>query len=211
MSFRNRCQIAGAEGIIQLSVPLERGRDQKTIIKDVRIADRQDWQGQHWKTIVSCYNRSPWFEFYQDELGELYKKRFTFLLDWDLATFEWSIRTLGIPLKISLTEAFRKDYEEKEWLDRRGDLRPQVIGKLQTSLATAATHPAAAPVRPATDLPAPATAPASPVAPTALPPAPDPPVKYRQVFEERTGFLPGLSILDLLFCEGRNARSLLEG
>jgi hypothetical protein len=190
MSFRNRCQIAGAEGIIQLSVPLERGRDQKTIIKDVRIAGRQDWQGQHWKTIVSCYNRSPWFEFYQDGLGELYKKRFTFLLDWDLATFEWSVRTLGIPLKISLTDVFRKDYAGEEWLDRRGELRPQVINKLQASPLNATTDP-------------PATG-------TTLTPDPGPPIKYRQVFEERTGFLPGLSILDLLFCEGRNARTLLE-
>ena len=63
MTFRNRCQLAGADGIIQLSIPLEHGRDQRTIMKEVRIAGRQDWQGQHWKTIVSCYNRSPWFEF----------------------------------------------------------------------------------------------------------------------------------------------------
>ena len=34
-------------------------------------------------------------------------------------------------------------------------------------------------------------------------------IKYRQVFEERTGFLPNLSVLDLLFCEGKNAKDLL--
>lgn len=28
--------------------------------------------------------------------------------------------------------------------------------------------------------------------------------KYHQVFEDRNGFLPNLSILDLLFCEGKN-------
>jgi len=35
------------------------------------------------------------------------------------------------------------------------------------------------------------------------------PVVYRQVFEEVTGFIPHLSILDLLFCEGQRAISLL--
>lgn len=30
-------------------------------------------------------------------------------------------------------------------------------------------------------------------------------IRYAQVFEERTGFIPGLSILDLLFCEGPGA------
>jgi WbqC-like protein family len=29
--------------------------------------------------------------------------------------------------------------------------------------------------------------------------------RYVQVFEERTGFIPGLSILDLLFCVGKEA------
>jgi hypothetical protein len=34
--------------------------------------------------------------------------------------------------------------------------------------------------------------------------------KYPQVFEDRYGFQPNLSILDLLFCEGPNARNLIE-
>lgn len=34
---------------------------------------------------------------------------------------------------------------------------------------------------------------------------------YLQVFEERIGFQPNLSILDILFCEGPNAKHLLKG
>ena len=33
---------------------------------------------------------------------------------------------------------------------------------------------------------------------------------YAQVFGERTGFVPNLSILDLLFCEGKRAVELLK-
>jgi hypothetical protein len=55
MGFRNRCQIAGAQGVVNLSVPLVQGRDQKTLVRDVRISYRQPWAAQHWKTIVSCY------------------------------------------------------------------------------------------------------------------------------------------------------------
>jgi hypothetical protein len=36
------------------------------------------------------------------------------------------------------------------------------------------------------------------------------PVKYRQVFEERTGFFPNLSVLDLLFNTGKRAGELLR-
>ncbi|MBI3883573.1 MAG: WbqC family protein, partial [Sphingobacteriales bacterium] len=35
-------------------------------------------------------------------------------------------------------------------------------------------------------------------------------IRYTQVFEERLGFHPNLSILDLLFCCGRRAGELLK-
>lgn len=35
-------------------------------------------------------------------------------------------------------------------------------------------------------------------------------IKYGQVFEERYGFLPNLSVLDLLFCTGPEASSVLQ-
>jgi len=169
MSFRNRCQIAGSQGRIDLSVPLEKGRDQKTLMKDVKIAGTYRWQDQHWKTLLACYSRSPWFEFYRDELDLLYRKPFHFLLDWNLACFEWTCGVLAIPVEISLTDNYRSVDEEKEWQDWRGKLLPK-------NIADTARWP---------------------------------PVVYRQVFEEITGFIPNLSILDLLFCEGQRAKALL--
>src|ERR1035437_9978726 len=74
MSFRNRCRIVGAGGAIDLSIPLEKGRDQRSLIRDVRISGVRPWQAEHWKTILSCYSRSPWFEFYRDGLEELYRR-----------------------------------------------------------------------------------------------------------------------------------------
>jgi hypothetical protein len=160
MSFRNRCQITGAEGLINLSVPLVKGRDQKTLIREVRISDRQTWQAQHWKTIVSCYSRSPWFEFYRDELERLYQRRFDFLLDWNLGCFEWSLRVLGLSIPVSMTERYEKEYVDEHVTDWRGKILPK--------------NREGGP-------------------------------KYRQVFDERIGFIPNLSILDLLFCEGKEA------
>ncbi|HMI62091.1 MAG TPA: WbqC family protein [Puia sp.] len=168
MSFRNRCQIAGGEGVINLNIPLEKGRDQKARMKDVRIAGTHPWQAQHWKTILSCYSRSPWFEFYRDELEGLYKTRFDFLVDWNLACFEWSLKQLRMKFEVSLTDRYRPVYTPEEGVDWRGKFLPK------NRVADSATVLAA-------------------------------PIRYRQVFEERTGFLPGLSILDLLFCEGKEA------
>src|SRR5262245_53713708 len=79
MSFRNRCIIAGANGLIHLSVPLEGGRDQVKPMKDLKIANNQSWQKDHWRTIASSYNRSPYFEFYKEELELFFQKNFKFL------------------------------------------------------------------------------------------------------------------------------------
>ncbi len=167
MGFRNRCRIAGAGGTIDLSVPLEKGRDQKALIKDVKIAGRRNWQAEHWKTILSCYNRSPWFEFYRDGLRELYDRPFVFLIEWDLACFEWALAALKMKTPVSFTAEYTGEPDPASWSDWRGRIRPANLGDF-------------------------------------------PPLKYRQVFEDRIGFLPNLSILDLLFCEGPGAPRILS-
>lgn len=168
MSFRNRCIILGAGGPVTLSIPLEEGRGQRRWMKEVRIANRYAWQSQHWKTIMSCYNRSPWFEFYRDELETLFQKRVDFLVDWNLTCWEWSCKKLGLTINTQTTSQYEANYDMTKWLDLRNQILPKSIMEKY----------------------------------------PDP-VVYRQVFEDRIGFVPNCSILDLLFCEGKNARYLL--
>src|SRR6202790_5862619 len=72
MSFRNRCLIAGAQGIISLSVPLQDGRNQQLPMNEVLISDTDNWQSRHFKSIQSAYNRSPFFEYYKNEIAGLY-------------------------------------------------------------------------------------------------------------------------------------------
>jgi hypothetical protein len=196
MSFRNRCQIVGAEGVIDLSIPLVRGRDQKALMKDVRISSAQPWQSQHWKTIVSCYSRSPWFEFYRDELEGLYSKQWNFLLDWNLVCFEWTQRVLGISIPVSLTESYEKGYESDRVTDWRGKMLPKHraegtggLGESMARLSEGLTRLSEGMTR----LSGAGAAEDGGARP------------YRQVFEERIGFIPNLSVLDLLFCEGKQA------
>jgi hypothetical protein len=169
MSFRNRCIIMGAGGPVTLSIPLEEGRSQRRPVKEVRIANRYPWQSQHWKTIMSCYNRSPWFEFYKYDLELLFQKPVNFLVDWNLLCWEWMVKKLGMEVSTHLTETYQAEYDMTKWLDWRNKILPK-------SIMHEFPHS----------------------------------VIYRQVFEERTGFVPHCSILDLLFCEGKNARHILS-
>jgi len=168
MSFRNRAVVAGANGPVNLSVPLEQGRNQRTLVKEVRIADRENWQSRHWKTIQSCYNRSPFFEYYIPTLEELYGKKYGYLWDWNLACFEWVKSQLRLSIEVNFSIDYQPLYDETSYVDWRGKILPKN--------------------------------------------KPDPgqyPV-YRQVFEDRLGFLPNLSILDLMFCQGNHAMEILR-
>lgn len=109
MSFRNRCLVRGAERVIMLSVPLVGGRDQKEKISAVRIENGQQWQKQHFRSIESCYNKSPFFLHYRESLEALLMKSYPTLWDLDLATIEWVLSKLRLKVGISFTEAFQKE------------------------------------------------------------------------------------------------------
>lgn len=167
-SFSNRCAIAGTNGRIDLSIPLEKGRSQKSKTKDVKISNAEKWQLRHWRSILSSYNNAPWFKHFSDDLAALYAEPYEYLIDWDLACLDWTRKILKLDF----------EYERsKEWLEtvppEMEDFRNSVIpGRADLE------HP----------------------------------IQYQQVFEEKTGFIPDLSILDLLFCEGpKQTISLLGG
>lgn len=163
MSFRNRCLVAGANGIQSLTVPVEGGREQKAIYKDIRIDEQADWRKRHWRTLFSAYGKAPFFEYYGSELEALFQVRKTFLVDWNLTVLDW----LAVRLKIPMPEI----------LELGGDLK----------------------VLPDLDL-ADRIRPSNYIGGAGL----TPPV-YAQVFQERHGFLPNLSVLDMLLCLGPEA------
>lgn len=107
MSFRNRMVVAGSNGLVHLSVPLEKGRDQKQLIRDIRISYSLPWQQQHWRTIESCYNRSPFYEFYRNDLEGLYSRKPVFLIDLNREIRDWLWKVLKIPATFAETSEFK--------------------------------------------------------------------------------------------------------
>ncbi len=160
-TFRNRCSVMGGNGPIQLSIPLAGGRTQKTIMKDVMLDNKTMWKMRHWKTIISCYNKSPWFDFYRDELEHLYRSNHDYLHEWNYDCIQWICDKMSIQTEFSLTSDFTFHYDENNFFDYRNSLTPSSISEEDNN------HK-----------------------------------RYPQVFEDRFGFVPNLSILDYLFCNG---------
>lgn len=103
-SYRNRCRIAGADGIQELNIPVEKAEG-KIYTRDVKIAG-SNWQKIHWGALQAAYSSSPFFEYYQDELAVFYNHRYTFLWDWNEDLQHWMCQQLSIELRTQATTTY---------------------------------------------------------------------------------------------------------
>lgn len=107
-TYRNRCTILAANGKLPLVVPVEKGRSKKILIKDIQISYDEDWQRNHWRSIFSAYNSSPFFEYYKDEIYPVFVKKWKYLLEMNLEIHEIICQLLQVEKTIHLTEDFEK-------------------------------------------------------------------------------------------------------
>lgn len=122
-SYRNRAHILGANGLLRLSIPLEHGKSQHSAMKDVRISTGAQWQNLHWHSFTSCYRRSPFFEFYEDNFKQFYEDKPERLVDFNLEFLKTISRILKTDLSISLSEKYYTK-EEFSGTDYRSFLMP---------------------------------------------------------------------------------------
>lgn len=164
-TYRNRCLIATANGVLALTVPVEHG--DSPLIKDIRLSDHGNWRHLHWNALQSAYGESPFFEYYQDDIRPFFERHWTFLLDFNEEIRQKMCELIDIQPNVSYTEGFIP--EESPLTSYRTAISPK--------------HP-----------------------------QDDPdflPKRYYQVYEQKHGFLPNLSILDLLFNMGPESIFLL--
>jgi hypothetical protein len=167
MSFRNRYMLASDKGPLTLSIPIKEGRQQRKPMKEVLIDNDSNWQIQHWRSIKSAYNRSPYFQYFESELQQIFTTKYEHLIAFSQDSINLSMQLLGRKLHLDTVSIYQKEYDPSQ-LDIRRHFRSNQYNTLTSS------YP-----------------------------------KYHQVFEDRMDFLPNLSMLDLLFAEGKNAVSYL--
>jgi WbqC-like protein family len=105
-SIRNRCHILSPNGVQSLIVPVMHQNRNHSAIKDIRIASDMPWQRQHWRSLCAAYQRSAFFEFYQDDLVRFYEKPYDFLLDYNTELLHFLLEQLQIKKTIGVTAAY---------------------------------------------------------------------------------------------------------
>lgn len=162
-TYRNRCSIYGANGKLNLTIPIQHTkRDGHQKDSSVKIMREENWQILHWKSLTSAYRSSPYFEFYEDELKEVFFRQPKKLMDYNIDLLECILSLLEIDLSYSFKESYSPLTSLEESL---------INAKKQSTIS-------------------------QPV--------------YQQVFATKHGFIPHLSILDLLFNLGPQSINYLE-
>ena len=180
-TYRNRCVIATANGLQALTVPIENEkgemRNEKCLLRDVRISDHNQWRRVHWNALQSAYSESPFFEYYADDLHPFFEKHYEFLLDFNEAIRQKICELIDIhPHVVHSSQFIVHNYEPQPAQNNYElcTMNYELIADFREVIN--AKHP--------------------------LADADFQPQRYWQVFEGKHGFQANLSILDLLFNMG---------
>lgn len=93
----HRCTIEGPNGLQRLTVPLEKPRQwHSTRIDDVKVSTHGEWWHVHWGAIESAYGRTPYFEYYADDLLPAFTGKIESLAELDGLIHSFCMKALGI-------------------------------------------------------------------------------------------------------------------
>ena len=185
--------IPTTNGPLSLTIPTN--HNTSLAMKDIRISDHANWRHVHWNALLSAYGESPFFEYYQDDIRPFYEKKYEFLFDFNMEITEKMIELLDIRPKISVTN----EYIQNEELKVKSIESEELKVKNEESNGLANHKVRSKEVRSIVDFRE-AIRPKKP-----LPDAEFESKRYYQVYEQKFGFQPNMSILDLLFNEGNEA------
>lgn len=123
-TFRNRCRIITPNGVEDLTIPVEQGAKQDCPIREVRISLHNHWWTRHLQALQSAYGKTPFYEFYIEDLISFYEgKRYDFLFDFNWHLMERIASLIHLNLNIEKTDTYIREYTS--FSDYRFSIQPK--------------------------------------------------------------------------------------
>ena len=105
-SYRNRCDILSADGILSLSIPVKKPNGSKTPTEEIQLSNDENWRARHWRSIKTAYQSAPYFDYYGIEVHDLIHRKDDRLIDLNDAISSSIIEWLDLPLQLDRTKEF---------------------------------------------------------------------------------------------------------
>jgi len=104
-TYRNRCYILSSHGVLPLAVPVKNG-NKKIPMEAIEPDYTHKWLNNHWRAIISAYNKSPYFEYYEPYFHDILFKRHQKLLELNMEVLTFCLKTLNIDTTLKLTNEY---------------------------------------------------------------------------------------------------------
>ena len=95
--FDNRNKIRTFEGAMFLTIPVYNKFGQK--LNEVKIVNTEDWSKKHRMTIKMNYQKAPYFEKYWNSIDQILSNKWDMLIDLNLTLIEYLKSELDLTMK----------------------------------------------------------------------------------------------------------------
>ena len=86
-TLTNRTYIDSSNGELMLTVPIKHsGKNVPRKFSEIKIDNSSNWKKTHYKSIKICYQSSPFFEFYEDDISFFYESDYEYLNQLNFAS-----------------------------------------------------------------------------------------------------------------------------
>lgn len=103
-SYRNRSRILSANGVLDLSIPIEHP-GKACSLKDVKMS-KGSWKSQHFSALQSAYGKAPYFDFFADDIKALYDRDFETLSAFNTAQLKFILKALRLKTQVQFSESY---------------------------------------------------------------------------------------------------------
>jgi WbqC-like protein family len=100
----NKTLLSSSNGPLHISIPIQGGRNQRTLIQDVLLDNSVAWKEQHFKTIKALYGRTPFYEYLIPYIQEIYNHNSTHLLTFNLQLIKALNAFLGVEMLLQFED-----------------------------------------------------------------------------------------------------------
>ena len=126
-SFTNRARILVSGTPLWMTCPIVRSHSSP--IRDIRINYATEWQKKIWKTIENNYRKTPYWDTYKDDVGQMVFLKEDYLAEYNIKNIEYIAKDI---MKVN-TEFIRMS-ELGEFTSKKTDVLIEIIQRLRGEL-----------------------------------------------------------------------------
>ncbi|MEP0984730.1 WbqC family protein [Ekhidna sp.] len=121
-TFRNRAYFLTSNKVQPLIIPVKYNNGDLT--REVKVDYSQRWMKDHWGAFYSSYGKAPFFEYFGDDLKNIWDKEIPDLLDLNIELMKLIFKILQIDFNHSFTTDFVPNIKNGD-MDFRGIVNPK--------------------------------------------------------------------------------------